>query len=107
MKNIAEFRILGNIGSIDSREAVVFLSVASNYNRKVDGEWTSDAHWNRITCFGKLAERADTMMKGDLVHIAGRVRQSSFESEGETRYSVDLIAERMAVIVSREGEGDK
>ena len=97
MKNIAEFRILGNVGSIDARENVTFLSVAANYARKVDGKWEEDTHWNRVTLFGKLKERADKSNPGDLVHITGRIRQTSYEADGETRYSVDMIADGFAI----------
>lgn len=99
MQNIAEFRIIGRVGKVDAKDKVTFLDVAANYNRKVDGEWTSDAHWNRITCFGKLAERASGLETGDLIHLQGRVRNSSYEKDGERIYTVDLIAERLGTIV--------
>ncbi len=51
-----------------------------------------------MTFFRQLAERAADLGKGDLVHITGRVRQNSYESNGETRYSVDLIAEGLGIL---------
>ncbi len=104
MKNIAEFRLIGNVGSIDTRDNVTFLSVAANYGRKVDGEWQDDTHWNRITVFKKLKEKADELSKGDLVHVQGRVRQTSFDDNGQTRYGVDMIVDKMAKL-SSQGEG--
>lgn len=38
-QSIAEFRIIGRIGKIDSKEKVTFNDVASNHNRQRDGEW--------------------------------------------------------------------
>ena len=99
MRNIAEFRIIGNVGSVETREKVTFLSVPANYGRKVQGEWEDDTHWNRITLFGKQKEKADKLGKGDLVHIQDRVRQTSFEDNGETRYSVELIASGIGQMV--------
>jgi len=93
MQNIAEFRIIGRVGSVDTTDKVTHVSVAANYNRKDGDEWKTDTHWNR------LAERAADLGKGDLVHITGRVRQNSYESNGETRYSVDLIAEGLGILV--------
>ncbi len=104
MKNIAEFRIIGNVGSIETRDKVTFLSVAANYGRKVNDEWQDDTHWNRITLFGKQKEKADKIGKGDLVHIQGRVRQTSFDDNGETRYSVDLIANGIGLMVKADEE---
>jgi len=100
MRNIAEFRIIGRIGNGDIKEKVAFMDIASNYGRKVDGEWEDDTHWNRVTLFGKNIDRMAKMGKGDLVHVTGRVRQSRYERDGETVYGVDLIAERIAVIAS-------
>jgi single-strand DNA-binding protein len=36
--------------------------------------------------------------RGDLVHIVGRVRQTQYEREGQTVYSVDLIADGFATL---------
>lgn len=101
MQNIAEFRIIGRIGGIDAGEKVTHISVAANYNRKDGEEWVTDAYWNRVTCFGKIAERARKAEKGDLVHINGRVRQTSYETDGERKYGVDLIADGFAVLASK------
>ena len=99
MQNIAEFRIIGRVGSVDTTDKVTHVSVAANYNRKDGDEWKTDTHWNRVTFFRQPAERAADLGKGDLVHITGRVRQNSYESNGETRYSVDLIAEGLGILV--------
>jgi single-strand DNA-binding protein len=98
MQNIAEFRIIGRIGSTEIKEKVATLDVAANYGRKVGNDWEDDTHWNRVTCFGKNIERAAKMAKGDLVHVSGRVRQSRYDRDSQTVYSVDLIVDRMAVI---------
>src|SRR3546814_20459631 len=80
MQNIAEFRIIGRIGKIEFKEKVTYLSVASNYNRKDGDDWKTDAHWNSVTLFDKLAKRL-TASKGDLVNIIGRVRQKDRKSK--------------------------
>ncbi len=102
MQNIAEFRIIGRIGKVEAKEKVTYLSVASNYNRKDGDEWKTDAHWNNVTLFDKLAKRL-TASKGDLVHITGRVRQNSYEANGTTHYGVDLIAEGIAILARKDG----
>ena len=83
MQNIAEFRIIGRIGKVEVKDKVTYLSVASNYNRKDGDDWKTDAHWNSVTLFDKLAKRL-TASKGDLVHISGRVRQNQYEAGGGT-----------------------
>lgn len=104
MQNIAEFHIIGRIGKIDRAKGVTHLSVAANYNRRDGDEWKTDTHWNRVTLFGKLRDRLAKADKGDLVRITGRVRQTSYEAAGTTRYSADMIAEGFAILAKVSGK---
>jgi single-strand DNA-binding protein len=104
MQNIAEFHIIGRIGKIDKSKDVCHISVAANYNRRDGDEWKTDPHWNRVTVFGKLRDRLAKAEKGDLVRITGRVRQTSYEAEGNTRYGVDMIADGFAVLAKASGK---
>ena len=104
MQNIAEFHIIGRIGKIDAAKEVTHISVAANYNRRDGDEWKTDTHWNRITLFGKLRDRLAKADTGDLVRVTGRVRQSSYEAEGQTRYSVDLLADGIAILAKANGK---
>ena len=104
MQNIAEFHIIGRIGKIDAAKEVTHISVAANYNRRDGDEWKTDTHWNRITLFGKLRDRLSKADTGDLVRVTGRVRQSSYEAEGQTRYSVDLLADGIAILAKANGK---
>jgi single-strand DNA-binding protein len=104
MQNIAEFHIIGRIGKIDAAKEVTHISVAANYNRRDGDEWKTDPHWNRVTIFGKLRDRLAKTDTGDLVRITGRVRQSSYEAEGQTRYTVDLLADGLAVLAKANGK---
>ncbi|CCA89768.1 single-stranded DNA-binding protein [Novosphingobium sp. PP1Y] len=107
MQNVAEFRIIGRVGKVEIKDKVAFLDVAANYSRKVDDQWEDDPHWHRLTLFGKNVERAKKIGKSDLLHVTGRVRQSSFERECVREYRVDLIAERFAVLVRSGGPADR
>src|SRR3546814_6663741 len=50
-----------------------------------------------------MHEKAAKIGKGDLVRITGRVRQASYEANGERQYTVDLIVERMSALVKAGG----
>ena len=101
MQNIAEFRIIGRVGKVTLKENVAFVSVGSNYNRKVNDEWKTDTYWNDVTFFGKGVERAAKFNKGDLIHVKGRMRKNSYESNGSTHYSTDVVAESVGIIVRK------
>ena len=98
MQNIVEFHIIGRLGRIDAAKNVTHISVATNYNRREGETWKSDPQCHRITLFGGLRERLDKTTIGDLVRLTGRIGQSKYKVEGETRYSVDLIAGSFAIL---------
>ncbi len=104
MQNIAEFHIIGRIGKIDVAKDVSHISVAANYNRRDGDEWKTDTYWNRVTLFGKLRDRLTKADTGDLVRVTGRVRQSNYEAEGQTRYTVDLLADGFAILAKANGK---
>lgn len=99
-QNIAEFRIIGRIGAINTIGKVTNVEVAANYNRKAGEEWKTQTLWNRVSAFSKVADRAKAAGKGDLVHITGRVHQNSYEKDGVKVYTVELIADSFSVLAS-------
>lgn len=107
MQNIAEFRIIGRVSKINEHNKVTKVSVAANYNRQENGEWTTDTHWNEVTVLGRLIERASKAEKGDLVHITGRVRQNSYDHADGKRYTVELIADGFAVLAKASEQDDR
>ena len=104
MQNIVEFPIIGRLGRIDAAKKVTHIPVATNYNRREGETWKSDPQWHRITLFGKLRDQLTNAKIGDLVLITGRIGQSSYKVEGETRYSVDLIADGFAILAKAKGK---
>ena len=99
MHNLAEFQIIGRVGNIERTENRTTVNVCANYRRKdKDGTWMDDPHWNQVTFFGKLAERAAKLETGDAVRLVGTLRQSSYEKDGQRKYTVDLIGDRIGVL---------
>jgi single-strand DNA-binding protein len=94
MKNLAEFLILGRVGTVKQVGTATKVDIAADYARKnKDGEWHDDTHWNSITVFDEsIANYVNGQIgKGDLVLARGRVRQNRFEKEGQTVFVVDLL----------------
>jgi single-strand DNA-binding protein len=98
VQNIVEFHIIGRLGRIDAAKNVTHISVATNYNRREGETWKSDPQWHRVTLFDKLRDRLTNATIGDLVRITGRIGQSSYQADGRTNYSVDLIADGFAIL---------
>ena len=95
MKNVAEFTIIGQVGARKTLGKAVRVTIASNYRLKDErGDWREDTHWNEVTVFSPTTQAyiAEHIAKGDLVHVRGRLRQSSYERNGSRVYTVDLVA---------------
>ena len=103
-QNIAEFRIIGRIGKITAREKVTYVSVAANYNRREGDEWKTDTHWNSVVCFANVGQQVESAAKGDLVHVTGRVRESSHGEGNDVAYRTELIADTFSVLAKAGSE---
>lgn len=103
-QNIAEFRIIGRVGKITSRERVTYVSVAANYNRRDGDDWKTDTLWNSVVCFSNVAQQVEATGKGDLVHVTGRVRESSYGEANDVSYRTELIADTFSTLSKAETE---
>ena len=99
--------ICGNLGSDPELKtfgqdgAVLKLSVAvseSVYNKTTDTR-EKRTEWFRCAIFGKRAEAlAGILVKGEKVLIEGSMRTSSYEKDGETKYTTDLIVRELHLL---------
>jgi single-strand DNA-binding protein len=89
--------------------AVCKLRLAVNSRRKNNstGNWEDKANYFNVTVFGRQAESCGQYLrKGRPVAIDGRLEWSEFEVEGQKRQSVDIIAENVQFLGSREDGGN-
>src|SRR3546814_6165439 len=94
-RNVAEFHIIGQIGSIHPYEKVTYVKVAANYNRKVDDEWKEYTRWNSVTCFGREAELAQKAGIGDMVRIRSEEHTSELQSLMSNSYAVFCLKKKI------------
>jgi single-strand DNA-binding protein len=83
------------------------LGIAVNTRKKSSsGEWEEKPNFFRVTVFGKQAENcAQYLKKGRPVAIDGRLEWSTWESEGQKRESVDIIADSVQFLAGRDDAG--
>ncbi len=85
--------------------AVARFSIATSeaWTDKASGEKREKTEWHRIVAFGKLGEICgEYLVKGKQVYIEGRLQTSSWEKDGITRYSTDIIASEMKMLGARD-----
>lgn len=60
---------------------VLSLATKSGYKDKQTSQWVNHTEWHRIVAFGKPADYAKTLKKGDYVEIEGELRSTEFDAE--------------------------
>jgi single-strand DNA-binding protein len=85
------------------------LRIAVNSRRRNNstGDWEDKANFFDVTVFGRQAESCGQYLKkGRPVAIDGRLDWREYEVEGQKRQSVDIIAENVQFLGSREDAGN-
>ena len=87
-----------------SQLAVTEIGLAVNDRVKKQGEWVDEATFVDITLFGRTAEVAgEYLSKGSPVLIEGRLKLDQWEQEGQKRYKLKVVGEKMQMLGGRSG----
>lgn len=92
------------VRNLDNGATVANFTIATSesYKDKTTGEKKEITEWHNVVLWRGLAEIAQKYLhKGDLVYIEGKLRTRSWEKEGVTRYSTEVIADNMTMLGSR------
>ena len=69
-----------------------------------DGELKEKTEWHRISVFGKQGENcAKFLAKGRQVLVDGSLQTSSYEKDGQTHYSTDVVARNVQFLGGKVG----
>jgi single-strand DNA-binding protein len=83
------------------QEAIARVRIATSETWKKNGEKHEKTEWHNVVFFGKLAEIVgEHLKKGSLVYVEGHLQTRSWDKEGETRYSTEIVAESMKMLPS-------
>jgi single-strand DNA-binding protein len=103
--------LIGNLGAdpelkvTPSGQALLKLSLATNesYLDRNQVRQTR-TEWHRVTVWGRRAEGlAKFLRKGHKVYVEGRIQTSSYEKNGEKRYSTDIVLINLIPMGSGDG----
>lgn len=106
--------LVGNLGAdpeiryMPSGGAVANIRIATSesWKDKQTGEQQERTEWHRITFYNRLAEIVgEYLKKGSQIYVEGRLRTRTYEKEGQTHYSTEIIADNMQMLGSRGGSG--
>ena len=114
MASVNKVIIIGNLGRdpetryMPDGRAVTNISVATtDVWKDKNGEKQEKTEWHRVAFFDKLAEIAgEYLKKGSQVYVEGRLQTRKWQDkEGQDKYSTEIVAERMQMLGSRQGQG--
>lgn len=103
--------LLGNLGAdpelrvTPSGQSILKLRLATTESYLDKGGTRQErTEWHRITVWGKRGEALSKILgKGSTIFVEGRIQTSSYEKNGEKRYSTDIVATN--IILSGRGRG--
>ena len=71
------------------------LACSESYKDR-DGNWAERAEWVTVSVWGKRGESLSKhLAKGSRVFVEGSLRTSSYEKNGEKKYSTEIVASKV------------
>ena len=114
MSGVNKVILIGRLGkdpevrNLENGVAVANFTMATSetYKDRTTGEKKETTEWHNVVLWRGLAEVSQKYLhKGDLVYIEGKLRTRSWEKEGVTRYTTEIVADNMTMLGSRGGAG--
>jgi single-strand DNA-binding protein len=114
MSGVNKVILVGRLGkdpevrNLDNGAVVANFTIATSesYKDKTTGEKKEITEWHNIVLWRGLAEISQKYLhKGDMVFIEGKLRTRSWEKEGVTRYTTEVVADNMTMLSTGRGGG--
>ncbi len=114
MAGINKVILVGNLGkdpevrALESGVKVAQFSMATTESYKDNsGNWQDKTEWHNIVAWRWLAEKAESQFhKGSQVYVEGKITTRQWtDKENNTRYTTEIIADKMMALGKREGGG--
>jgi single-strand DNA-binding protein len=112
MAGVNKVILIGRLGkdpevrNLESGVTVANFTMATTetYKDKTTGERKEITEWHNIVLWRGLADvAAKYLHKGDLVYIEGKLRTRSWEKDGVTRYTTEIVGDNMNMLGSKGG----
>ena len=113
MSGVNKVILVGRLGkdpevrNLENGAVVANFTVATSesYKDKTTGDKKEITEWHNIVLWRGLAEIAQKYLhKGDMVYVEGKLRTRSWEKEGVTRYTTEIVGDNMTML-STKGSG--
>jgi single-strand DNA-binding protein len=114
MSGVNKVILVGRLGkepevrNLENGAVVANFSIATSevYKDKTTGDRKENTEWHNIVLWRGLAEIAQKYLhKGDMIYIEGKLRTRSWEKDGVTRYTTEIVGDSMTMLSGKPGGG--
>lgn len=113
MSGINKVIVLGRLGKDpeiralnDGKHVANFTIATSESYKDKSGEKKETTEWHNVVLWGGTAEIAQKYLhKGDNVYIEGKLRTRSWEKDGVTRYTTEIVGDKIELLGGRGSSG--
>lgn len=109
-RSVNKLILVGNVGrdpevqSTSNGHKVAHFSLATSRRIPRDSGFDERTEWHRITVWDRLAELAEQYIrKGDRLYIEGRMQYDSYERDGVTIPTSDVVVRELVMLGSASG----
>ena len=114
MSGVNKVILVGRLGkepevrNLENGAVVANFSIATSevFKDKTTGERRETTEWHNIVLWRGLAEIAQKYLhKGDMIYVEGKLKTRSWEKDGVTRYTTEIIGDNMTMLSGKSGGG--
>jgi single-strand DNA-binding protein len=106
-RSVNKIILVGNIGrdpdiqTTASGQKVAHVALATTHHIPRDDRFEERTEWHRLTLWNGLATLAEEhLRKGDLVYVDGRMEYDSFEANGVTIPTAEVVVHEIVLLRS-------
>lgn len=75
------------------------LATSETYKDRQTGERREQTEWHNVVLWRGLAEVVEKYVKkGDMIYVEGKLRTRSWEKDGVTRYTTEVVGDNMTML---------
>jgi single-strand DNA-binding protein len=113
MSGVNKVILVGRLGKepevrhLDNGASVANFPIATSETYKDrNGQRQEQTEWHNIVLWRGLADVAEKYLKkGDMIYVEGKLRTRSWEKDGVTRYTTEIVGDNMTMLGGKSGDG--
>lgn len=107
MSGVNKVILVGRLGKdpevrhLENGATVANFSMATSevYKDRTTGERRETTEWHNVVLWRGLAEVAEKYVKkGDMIYVEGKLKTRSWEKDGITRYTTEVVGDNMTML---------